>query len=176
MGRRSAELILYEPTRPLFHEPVAFHPDHPTLSRGRSHVELRKVVETSHAMIDRTLPYDLHHAFLQRGSARYNNTDADRTFTMKSLKVLQIAIKKRIFFVPLDLQCNGASIGSSYMVDLMRDRSSLNIVDGLSDDDIALDPIAIGEGPAKPLRRAGFATPAPDQLHICDPNAQQDTA
>ena len=119
MGRRTAEFVLYEPTRPIFYEPIAFRPDHAALARGRCHVESLKVVEAPHAMIDRTRRDDLNHVFLQGLSARYYDSDADCAFAVQPLEILQIAIKEWVLVVPLDFQGYGAVIGSSHMVDLV---------------------------------------------------------
>ena len=119
MGRRTTELILHEPARPISYKPVAYRPDHATLACSRSHVELLKAVEASHTVIDRTRRDDLHHAILQRLSARHDDPDADRTFAVESLKILQITIKERGFVVPFNFQGDGAIVGSSHMVDFM---------------------------------------------------------
>ena len=95
---------------------------------------------------------------------------------MESLKILQIAIKERILVIPFDFQSDGAVVGSSHMVDFMRDSGPLYIVDGFPDDDVSLDPAPICQGPSEPLRRAGLASPTLYQLHIGDPHIQQSIA
>ena len=148
----------------------------PTLARSRSHVELFKVVEASYAMIDRARRDNLNHTLLQGLPARHDDPDADRTFVVEPLKVLQIAIKERVLVVPFDFQSDGAVVGSSHMIDFMRDRGPLDIVDSLPDNDISLDPLPLREGASEPLRRIGFPASTLDQLHICDPKIQQGVA
>lgn len=119
MGRRAAELVLYEPARPFFHEPITLRSDHAALACSRSHVELFEVVEASHAVVNCARRDDLNYSTLQGRSARHDDPEADRTFAVEPLKIFKIAIKKRIFVVPFDFESNGAVVGPSHMVDFM---------------------------------------------------------
>ena len=175
MRGRTAELVLHESARPIFHEPVTFRPDHAALAIRRSQVELLKVAKASHTVIDRACLNDLNHAILQGLSACHDDPDADRAFAMEPLKILKVAIEERILVVPLDFQGNGALVGSTHMVDFMRDRGPLNIVDSLPDNDIAFDPLLFRQGSSEPLRRFSFSSPTPYQLRIGDLEIQQYT-
>lgn len=175
MSCRATEFVLYESARPLFNKPIAFGPDHAALERRRRQIELPEVIETGHTMIFCACRDNLDHLLLQGMSARHDDPDADRAFAMESLKILEVAIEERILVVPLNFQSDGTVLGSTHVVDFMRDRGPLHIVDGLPDDDIAFDPLPFRQGSSKPLRRFGLPASAPDQLYIGDLEIQQDS-
>ena len=173
MGRRTSELVPYELASPIFNESIAFSLDHTALTHSRRQIELSEVFKATYAMIDRARRNYPGHTILQGLSAGHDDPDADRAFAVESLEVLQIAIEERILVVPFDFQSDGTSVGSTHMVDFMRDRSPLHIVDGLPDDDIAFDPFPFRQGSSKPLRRFGLPASALDQLHIGDLETQK---
>ncbi len=105
-----------------------------------------------------------YHIRLQRSSAGYNNADANGAFRMKALKIFQVAIKERIFIVPLNFQCNDALIESPNVIYLMRHRFALDAVDCLFDLKIYLLPSVLRQSAAKTLCPLGFAATPTDNF------------
>ena len=91
-------------------------------------------------MIGRTRLDDLIQALLQGFPSRHDNSNADSTFAMESLKVLKVAIKEWIFVIPLDFKGNGPILGSPHMIDFMRSCGTFIPVDNFPYNDITLRP------------------------------------
>src|SRR5262245_22888458 len=64
------------------------------LSACRIEINGLKIGERFDILLLRKAIYELAHLVLQRGTARHDNADADRTFGVKPLKILKVAIKE----------------------------------------------------------------------------------
>ena len=135
------------------------------MSARGSHVENSlDIFEISYVMIQCAICDDLAQIFLQTCTACDDDTDADHSFSVKPLKILQITIEKRVFVVPLDFQRQRTGICHPKVIDFMRDRSCLLIVYGLADRDPTFVPALSGQCAPQAPSRPCFATAAFDQI------------
>ena len=166
MGRRASEFV---PNESLRHSATNSSPVALTmraLTFSRPHTERFQIVETSNAVVSGTCRDDGNEVILKRFSPRNDDTHADGSFAMKPLEILKIAIEERVFVVPLDFQGDAAVIRSAHVIDFVGGRGPFLAVDGLPDQNIALDPTPSGQRTSQALGEAGFATAAADQFHI----------
>ena|GEM_PF-2824970 len=61
---------------------------------------------------------------------------------MKTFEILKVTIKKRVFVVPLDLQCNeSTALKLANMINFMGDRFPFLAINGLLDCEVDFVPI-----------------------------------
>jgi hypothetical protein len=70
---------------------------------------------------------------------------------VQAFEVLEIAVEERVLVVPLDLERDDAVLVSPDVVDLVRDRLALDVVDGLADREDGLGPAELSERAAQAL-------------------------
>ena len=131
MGCCSPEFVLNKRPGPSAHEIGPNSADHTALSGSGAQPETLKIIKASHTVVGRTSRHYPNQIVLQGLTAGHDDTHADRAFTVEPLEILQVAIKERVFVIPFDFQGDGAFIGSPHMVDFMRDRGPLYVIDGL---------------------------------------------
>ena len=144
------------------------------MSARGSHVENSlDIFEFSYAITQCAICDDLAQIVLQTRTACDDDTDADHSLGVKPLKILQIAIEKRVFVVPFDFQRQRAGIRLPKVIDFMRDRSCLLIVYDLADRDPTLVPALPGQCASQASGRPRFAAAASDQIDRRDLDGDQ---
>lgn len=81
---------------------------------------------------------------------------------MQALKVLEIAVEKRILVVSFNLKCDHAPISPSDVVDFMTGRVTLYTVDNRLDCKVMFDPTPIRKRMPQPLGLTGFTASTAD--------------
>ena len=81
--------------------------------------ECVQIVNSSYVIVFRALGNYALKTFLQGFAARDDYANAYHTFTVESVKVLQIPVEERVFVVPFNLQCYRAFLILPHVIDLM---------------------------------------------------------
>jgi hypothetical protein len=95
--------------------------------------------------------HEIAHVILQSPSTCDDDTNRNRSVSMQSFEILQVAVEEWVFVIPLDLQRDKACIEFADVIYLMRGSFSLFTIDSLPNDKFCLRPIAARQVLAKPL-------------------------